>query len=84
MPQADERVVRAALDVHGRPRFAKLSFHDCQEVDCTRTFGLSMRDAPAVPDGFCWSVPRSLTRTLGASSGAGFTNHGLTCLAIMS
>lgn len=29
--------------------------------DCTRTFGLLARDVLAVPDGFCWSAPRSLT-----------------------
>ena len=50
--------------------------------DCSRTSGLSVRDELAVPDGFCWSAPRSLTRTLGASSGAGCANHGLTYRAI--
>jgi len=50
--------------------------------DCTRTSGFPVRDELAIPDGFCWSAPRSLTRTLGASSGAGYANHGLTCRAI--
>ena len=50
--------------------------------DRTRTSGLFLRAVPAVPDGFCWSAPLSLTRTQGASSGAGFANHGLTWSAI--
>ena len=50
--------------------------------DCNRTSRLLMRHELAVPDEFCWSAPRSLTRTLGASSGAGYSNHGLTCRAI--
>lgn len=50
--------------------------------DCIRTFGLLPRDVLAVPDGFCWSVPQSLTRALGAYPGEGRTDHGLTCLAI--
>ncbi|CAL8480533.1 protein of unknown function (plasmid) [Caballeronia sp. S22] len=39
------------------PPFAKFSVVVIERKDCTRTFGLSMRDELAVPDGFCWSVP---------------------------
>ena len=70
-------------DVHGRPLA-------CQAFSSWR---MKVTIAPvhpdfccetklAVPDGFCWLAPRSLTRTLSASSGAGYANHGLTCHAI--
>jgi len=72
-------------DVHGRPRFAKFSIHDGSKVKIAPVHSdLSGGFGPPVPDGICWLTPRSLTRTLGASSGAGFANHGLTCLAITS
>lgn len=63
--------------------YAKLSIRDRSKVKIAPVHPDS--DAAfcaAVPDGICWLTPRSLTRTLGASSGAGFANHGLTCLAI--
>ena len=70
------------LHVHGRPRLPSFQFTAARRKDCTRTFGLSMRDELAVPDGFCWSAPLSLTRTRSASFRAGCADHGLTCRAI--
>lgn len=77
-----ELVKKQPLDVHGRPRFAKLSV--CERhggEDCTRTSGLFAR-ALAVPDGFCWLAPQSFSALQGALSRAGYANHGLTCYAI--
>ncbi len=72
-------------EVHGRPQFAKHSVHDGSKEEIAPVHpDFACGFLAAVPDGFCWSAPRSLTRTLGASSGAGFANHGLTCLAITS
>ena len=52
------------------------------DKDCTRTFGLWCGFFSTVLDGICWLTPLSHTRTLCASSGTGFVNHGLTCFAI--
>jgi hypothetical protein len=72
-------------DVHGRPRFAKLSIDDGSKVKIAPVHSdFRCGFLAAVPDGICWLAPRSLTRTLGASSGTGFANHGLTCFAITS
>jgi len=67
------------MDALGLP---SSQFAGARREDCTRTFGLLVRGELAVPDGFCWSAPQSLTRTRSASSGAGWANHGLTCRAI--
>ncbi|SEK16849.1 Transposase [Variovorax sp. OK212] len=78
----NQLVKKQPLDVHGRPRFAKLSV--CERrggEDCTRTSGLFAR-ALAVPDGFCWLAPQSFSALQGALSRAGYANHGLTCHAI--
>ena len=73
------------LDVHGRPRFAKLSIDDGSKEKIAPVHSdFRCGFLAAVPDGICWLAPRSLTRTLGASSGTGFANHGLTCFAITS
>jgi len=45
------------MDAPGLPSF---QFTAARRKDCTRTFGLSMRDELAVPDGFCWSAPNRL------------------------
>lgn len=72
-------------NVHGRPRFAKLSIDDGSKVKIAPVHSdFRCGFLAAVPDGICWLAPRSLTRTLGASSGTGFANHGLTCFAITS
>jgi hypothetical protein len=63
--------------------YAKLSIHNGSKVKIAPVHpDFDAAFWTAVPDGICWLTPRSLTRTLGASSGAGFANHGLTCLAI--
>jgi hypothetical protein len=72
-------------NVHGRPRFAKLSIHDGSKVKIAPVHSdFECSFWAAVPDGICWLTPQSLTRTLGASFRAGLVNHGLTCLAITS
>lgn len=65
--------------------YAKLSICDGSKVKIAPVH--SDFDAAfwaAVPNGICSLTPRSHTRTLGASSGAGFANHGLTCFAMTS
>ena len=74
-----------SLDVHGRPRFAKFSIDESEKEKIAPVHSdFRCGFWSAVPDGICWLTPRSLTRTLGASSSTGFANHGLTYLAIMS
>ena len=71
------------MDVHGRPGFAKSSIVDDEKEEIAAVHSdFIVWLMPTVPDGICWLVPLSPLCTQGASSIAGFTNHGLTCLAI--
>jgi len=69
--------------MHGRPRFAKRSFHD----------GSKVKIAAMHPDSLFGAFPWSLMESAGqllyqqsaflnALTSAGFAGHGLTCLAI--
>ena len=69
--------------LHGRPWFAKLSFHDGLKEEIAAVHSdFIVWLMPTVPDGICWLTPLSFDRTQCASSATGFANHGLTCLAI--
>jgi hypothetical protein len=54
------------------PRCAKLAVHDGSKEKIAPVHSdFLLRDELAVPDGFCWLAPRSVTRTPGASYGTG-------------
>jgi hypothetical protein len=73
---------RDAVDIHGRPQFARLSSVGSKREEIADKHPTFRRAKRFGPDGMRWLVPQQVLRARSSLSTPGSTSPGPTCLAI--